>query len=395
MVGIALVIFAVLNVAAHYHLKSHPKDASELGLFVHRNDPEGLALRSRIFGTNDVDLLIAYGRSPGIRPHPVLHFGEGESLPHYAVGIEGVRYLPGWSDDRVAELLHDKRSVWVFGGSTTFGHGVPDGQTVVAHLDALDPHDTYLNLSVQAYDSIREIDKLLYLLRKGYRPKRVIFVDGLNDVTTFARSPYGVHDAPRTQGLVLDRGEVPLVFGYPKPENMLLAFAYAFPVTHVALDWLGPDPEPGPTGSQVASLRGRDDWQQLMRSHYDWARIHAADPEPLARDVVRYYEEAISFVETLARGFEFSAEFVYQPIGLLETGQPFLTDKFRTSDQLVVYRGVDRRVRQGIASGRLSMSDCSRAIAARGVADGYVDATHYSPQGGRRLAACILAGRAR
>jgi hypothetical protein len=170
MLGIALLIFALLNVAAHYFLKSHAKDASERGLFVHRNDPEGLALRSRIFGTDDVELLIAYARSPGIRPHPVLHFGEGESLPYYTVGIEGIRYLPGWSDDRVAELLRAKRSVWVFGGSTTFGHGVPDDQTVVAHLDALDPHDAYLNLSAQAYDSIREIDKLLYLLRKGYRP---------------------------------------------------------------------------------------------------------------------------------------------------------------------------------------------------------------------------------
>jgi hypothetical protein len=28
------------------------------------------------------------------------------------------------------------------------------------------------------------------------------------------------------------------------------------------------------------------------------------------------------------------------------------------------------------------------------VADGYVDATHFSPQGSRRLAACILAGGA-
>jgi hypothetical protein len=57
----------------------------------------------------------------------------------------------------------------------------------------------------------------------------------------------------------------------------------------------------------------------------------------------------------------------------------------------VVYRSVDARLREAIAAGRLSTTDCSGAIAEHDVADGYVDATHYSPLGAR----CILGPRAR
>jgi len=35
----------------------------------------------------------------------------------------------------------------------------------------------------------------------------------------------------------IDRGQVPLIFGYPSRENMLLALAYGFPVTHAIINW--------------------------------------------------------------------------------------------------------------------------------------------------------------
>ena len=127
-----------------------------------------------------------------------------------------------------------------------------------------------------------------------------------------------------------------------------------------------------------------------MRYHYEWASLYAPHVDDLASDVVRYYEEREAFVRALGTAFGFSALFVYQPIGLLEEGQPFLTDAFRESDQHTVYRGVDARVRQAIASGRLRMTDCSGSIASDGASRGYVDATHYSPRGGRLLARCVL-----
>lgn len=391
IVGIALGIFALLNVAAWLVLASRPPDAAERGLFVHRNSARGMEIRARVLGTSDRELLLAYGASPGIRPHPVLHFAEGGPRPHYSVGVEDARYLPGWTDALVRSRMAGGQSVFVFGGSTTFGHGVPDGDTVVAELDRLDPGRTWINFAAQAHDSIREVDKLLHLLRKGYRPASVVFVDGLNDVTTFARSPYALHDSPRAQGLVLDRGEVPLIFGHPSGENMLLALAYSFPLTHLWVAWTTPDTPPAGGRRDDSRLETRADWQQLMAFHYDWARIHADHPERLAADVIRYYQEATAFVAALGRAFGFTSTFVYQPIGLLAPDQPFVEPAFLESDQYVVFRAVDTAVREAIASGRLGMWDCSRSIADAGVVDGYVDATHYSPQGGRALARCIVA----
>jgi hypothetical protein len=391
IIGIAFAAFSLLNLAAWADLSRRPPDADEHGLFIHRNSPRGVAIRSRLFGTDDRGLLEAYGASPGIRPHTVLHFAEGEARPHYSVGVEGMRYPPGWTDAEARSLLETGGSVFVFGGSTTFGHGVPDGDTVVAQLDRLDPDRAWINFAAQAHDSIREVDKLLHLLRKGIRPRRVVFIDGLNDITTFARSPYAIHDSPRAQGLVLDRGEVPLVFGYPRRENMLLALAYSMPLTHW---WTARTSSEVPEDAKRRSgghLESRVDWQRLMRFHYDWASIHAGRTDALAADVVRYYGDAIAFVRDLGRAFGFSATFVYQPIGLLEVDQPFISDDFRESDQYAVFRDVDAAIRDAIASGRLAMRDCSRSIAASGVADGYVDATHYSPSGGAALAGCIFA----
>ena len=365
----------------------------EASLFISSRSAQGLEIRKRVFNTEDETVLEAYTQAPGIRPHSVLHFTEGASRPYYSVGVEGIRYLSNWSDEIVTGVLAQKKqNVFVFGGSTTFGHGVPDDDTVVAYLNSFDRNNVYLNFGVQAYDSIREIDKLLYLLRKGFRPKEVIFIDGLNDVTTFARSPYEIHDSPRAQGLVLDRGEVPLIYGYPSVQNMLHSLAYSFPLTHVVKKWI--------EGKRVvyhqherksANIHGMEGWQELMFYHYKWPSIHKQRAEELADELVQYYKEAITFVRTLSKAFEFVPHFIYQPIGLLEKKQAFLSDEFSQSDYLSIYRTVDARIRGEIKSGDLPMLDCSRSIADYGVGNAYVDATHYSPAGHRVLAACIIA----
>jgi len=391
IVAITILLFIAINIGAYFYLKSNPISTQDDHLFLDEDSSEGLDIRKKIFNTNDESLLSSYADSPGIRPHTVLHFTEGQARPHYNVGIEGIRYLPDWSDEAVRHLLlQPHKQTFVFGGSTTFGDGVPDDGTVVAYLNAIDKEKTYINFGVQAYDSIREVDKLVYLLRKGYRPETVIFIDGLNEVTTFARSPYEVHDTPRAQGLILDRGQVPLVFGAPTNSNMLLAFAYSFPVSHLTYRLLQArtDPDDVPV-RKSANVHGLDDWFELMDFHYNWATIHKNRIDQLADDIIHYYTENILFVRRLGAAFGFNAYFIYQPIGLLETGQEFLLPDFYTSDYFAVYKGVDSRVRQAISQEHLMMEDCSHAISESGVQGAYVDATHYSPHGNEVLAACI------
>ncbi len=392
IVAITIVLFLAINIGAHFYLKSHPIAVISESYFLDEESSEGIEIRKRIFNTNDESLLESYVHAPGIRPHTVLHFTEGAAQPHYKVGLEGIRYLPDWSDKFVQNLLSEQHAqTFVFGGSTTFGDGVPDSSTVVARLNAIDEEKTYINFGIEAYDTIREVDKLVYLLRKGYRPKSVIFIDGLNEVTTFARSPYELHDSPRAQGLILDRGQVPLVFGVPVKENRLLALAYSFPVSHVIYRFMNRKKDADDIFiRKSANVQGLDNWFELMDFHYNWASIHKNRIDELADEIIHYYQDNISFVRQLGDAFGFTAHFIYQPIGLLEPKQEFLLQEFYTSDYFAVYNGVDSRIRQAISQGFLMMEDCSRAISEAGLQGSYVDATHYSPRGNDILASCIF-----
>lgn len=392
IVAITLLLFIAINTGAQLYLDRHPLSLTDTRFFLDEESSEGIAIRKRIFNTNDERLLEAYVDAPGIRPHTVLHFTEGAARPHYTVGLEGIRYLPDWSDNFVRNILSQQHTqTFVFGGSTTFGDGVPDNSTVVARLNAIDEEKTYINFGIQAYDSIREVDKLVYLLRKGYRPASVIFIDGLNEVTTFARSPYELHDSPRAQGLILDRGQVPLVFGVPVKENRLLALAYSFPVSHLIYRYLHRKNDINDVFiRKSANVNGLDDWLELMDFHYNWATLHKNRIDKLADEIIHYYKENISFVRQLGDAFGFTVHFIYQPIGLLESNQEFLLEDFYTSDYFAVYNGVDSRIREAISAGLLIMEDCSRAISGAGVQGSYVDATHYSPRGNDILASCIL-----
>ncbi len=392
IVAITLLLFVAINTGAYLYLEHHPLSEINTHYFLDEASSEAIAIRKRIFNTNDERLLEAYVNAPGIRPHTVLHFTEGAARAHYKVGLEGIRYLPDWSDNSVRKLLSQQHEqTFVFGGSTTFGDGVPDDSTVVARLNAIDEDNTYINFGIQAYDSIREVDKLLYMLRKGYRPESVIFIDGLNEVTTFARSPYELHDTPRAQGLILDRGQVPLVFGVPVNENRLLALAYSFPVSHLIYRFLNSMHDADDVFiRKSANLHGLDNWFELMDFHYNWASIHKNRIDELASEIIHYYKENISFVRQLGNAFGFTVHFIYQPIGLLESNQEFLLQDFFSSVYFTVYTGVDSGIREAIREGLLMMEDCSRAISESGVQGSYVDATHYSPQGNDILAACIL-----
>jgi len=390
---ITLILLLIINIGAYIYLKNNPLDRGEKDLFVGEEDDDGIKIRKKAFGTNDESLLKEYIDSPGIRPHTVLHFTEGTSRPHYKIGIEGIRYLSGWTDETVRKLLSEQhKTVFVFGGSTTFGHGVPNDSTLVSYLNSIDNKNTYFNFGIQAYDSIREVDKLLYLLRKGYRPKNVIFIDGLNDITTFSRSPYELHDTPRAQGLVLDRGQVPLIFGIPKSKNMRLAFAYSLPLTHLVhrLKYKQ-DNTNNVLVRKSANINGLDNWLELINFHYNWAQIQKHKLPQLSEDIIRYYKNNISFVNQLGKSFGFNAYFIYQPIGLVDSNQPFLKRKYFKSDLYTVFKGVDSEIRKAINQGHLKMLDCSHAFSKPSSKPYfYIDPTHYSPSGNKALASCIL-----
>jgi hypothetical protein len=80
----------------------------------------------------------------------------------------------------------DHFNVFVFGGSTTFGYGLPDAQTIPAQLqEAMKlrggrPVQVY-NFGVPTFHSLPERQRFEDLLIRGVKPDVAVFIDGLNE----------------------------------------------------------------------------------------------------------------------------------------------------------------------------------------------------------------------
>lgn len=71
-------------------------------------------------------------------------------------------------------------AIWFFGGSTTFGEGVADRETIPAQLEELMARPV-VNFGVRNYASGEENLLFGHYLRIGYRPGLAIFLDGINE----------------------------------------------------------------------------------------------------------------------------------------------------------------------------------------------------------------------
>ena len=78
------------------------------------------------------------------------------------------------------EIIAMEGAVWALGGSTTFGSGVADHETIPAQLERI-LGQPVINLGVRGDGSLMENRLLNYYLRIGYRPAMAIFLDGINE----------------------------------------------------------------------------------------------------------------------------------------------------------------------------------------------------------------------
>ena len=387
---LTLLTFVLLNLIAALIFSTIRTRSSGLNsrqYFIAPLSPEGEQILRSLPDRDRVAALELTASDPGIRPHPVLGFTEGLSTPGYRIGVESIRYQTDWTDGTVQQWLQE-HPTFVLAGSTAFGQAVEADRTVAAELNRLRPSEIHLNLAIRAYDSIREVDRLVHLLRLGYRPSRVIFIDGLNDLTTFAWSPYRSHEKPRTQTLLLDRGETALILGHPRSNNMVRAFLFSLPVAQLIRHWQWQSRSfESPPAEKRADLEPLD-WQELMFFYTRWSEFQPGRSGELTEQWIEYYRSNVEFVEGLGREFGFKAYFIFQPIGPADPANPFIKPAYLESPLFQLYSDFVGRVREAIESGRLPATDCSSAFS--GTSDrSFVDIGHYSPEGNRRLAECI------
>ena len=87
----------------------------------------------------------------------------------------------------------DALQVWVLGGSTAWGEGAPDDETIPSHLarlmNAWGVDTAVKNLGERGYVSTQEVVFLYRELQAGKRPDVVVFYDGINDAAAASNWP--------------------------------------------------------------------------------------------------------------------------------------------------------------------------------------------------------------
>ena len=78
-------------------------------------------------------------------------------------------------------------STWFFGGSTMWGNGASDSQTIPSHFNSITTNPVY-NFGETSWNSRQSLNQLINVIGDEHQPSVVIFYDGVNDVLHQCRS---------------------------------------------------------------------------------------------------------------------------------------------------------------------------------------------------------------
>jgi|GEM_PF-2258553 len=162
-------------------------------------DDRGRHLTPLYAGFPAEDFWREHNRAFETRFQPYYHWRRTPFTGTYTnVDAQGVRLTP-------KTPAPGAKKVFVFGGSTVWGTGVPDGDTIPAQLQKLlgNDFDVY-NLGESGWVTTQSLHYLMHRLAQGDVPHAVIFYDGVNDTYAGAYSPA----VPRDPLNLRDRSEV-------------------------------------------------------------------------------------------------------------------------------------------------------------------------------------------
>lgn len=393
--GVVTFMFAGVNFAAHEWIERHPPSQPRdiFGHVIWPGSPEGDRFLTKVFPDLSAEEIVGRRTSvPGFVMHPVLHYATAPiSNAYFRIGVEGVRYEPGWTDDVVRQALRaGEGTVFAFGGSTMLGHGVAGDETIAAFMNRLgNGEPRVLNLGSQAYDQHREIEKLVYLLRAGYRPSQVVFLDGWNDILDMARTNMRTADKVIFHGFSENRGEIAFTpeGRVRKPDyNSLLASS--LPALRLIQRFGSADHSIESIPSARDGLLDGFDFAEAEFVFWNWEAFAVKHQAVLKESIVDYYRNNLRLIQALADGFGFTATVFYQPMGLLDARNPFITTAARRTPGFQYVEVMDATVREAIRAGQLTMIDLSQKLIDY-EAPKYIDVAHYSPQANRRIAELI------
>ncbi len=253
-------------------------------------------------------------------------------------------------------------SVFVFGGSTTFGYGVADAETVPSYLQdelraRLQARVSVYNFGRGFYYSTQERILFEQLLAGGHVPDVAIFIDGLNEFSYPSDEP---QFTPRLKALFGSVSSVRSVVSWSKLPAIRAVKGLVRSVRAPSAD----------TAQAPAARAGTDQASAGVTS------------------IVARYLANKKLIEAIARGYGVKAIFVWQPVPLYK--YDLASHLFAApADSPGVAEGYEamaaRRLREDLGADFLWCAD---------IQEGrreplYVDRVHYTAAFSKATAACI------
>ena len=259
-------------------------------------------------------------------------------------------------------------SVFVFGGSTTFGMGLPDGETIVSHLSDLVRRRSsgpvhFYNFGAGYYFSTQERVQFEQLLLAGRTPNVAIFVDGLNDFF----QPDGVPALTARLARQLSGTA-------PAPAHPWLDAVRATALGQAAArvqQWLARRaPRPAPPAPQLAPA--------------------AADDDGRVAGVVARYRGNKRMIEAVARAHGVRPLFVWQPVPTYKYDLAYHRFHPNGFGRVELTRAGYAAMAALVQTAELGSDFVWCADLQEGRREElYLDLVHYAPRMARRVAACI------
>jgi hypothetical protein len=280
----------------------------------------GLFIINRLTPEPEVDpkeaeLLINSGT---YRPFVLWRASPDSRNPSVTIQSTGLRVVPGSSTDSSAI------KVFVFGGSTVVGWGVPDSATICAQIQkglALRYNDPVCvtNFGQQGYVNTQQLIELQLQLRAGNIPDLVIFYDGTNEVWSAVESDTaGVHfslqeisDLYENRNFTRERSSLSQ-YGF-------LDLASELNSIRLLKTIMGEDL----TVSRLSLYEAEPSRCMLEGEDY-------VTPSAFAREIVDIYEGDLRILKALSEEFGFEYRVFWQPV--LLTG-----NKRMTQEEQIIY----------------------------------------------------------
>jgi hypothetical protein len=247
---------------------------------------------------------------------------------------------------RHATATAAEAEVWMFGGSTMWGTGVPDDATIPAFLEQVSGKRTF-NFGESAYVAHQNLNLLMKQYVLGGRPQTVLFYDGVNEVAHKCRREldfYATGEQGKIRERMLDDGSHFLALFKPL-------------LKHLPID----------------REKNRSQW-------YD-CNTNPAKAQHIVDNLVQDWMVAKALVES--HGGKFIA--VLQPVAYV--GQPntaYLQKKDLNDDLKMQYSLLYSMIRKALAEHEVPYHDLTAVF--DGHVQYYIDFCHVVPEGNRQVA---------